>query len=241
MERKLATSGAPIHLATATGVGRRALIALLGAAVTWPLAARAQRRNLPTVGLFVAGTRADHSHWVTAFAQRMRELGWVEGHTITLEYRWVDGRTERVAGIVTEFVRLKVDAIVTHSNALVSAAKQGTSAIPIVFAAAGDPVGTGLVASLAQPGGNVTGLSLQQTDTAGKRLELLREVVPDLRRVAIMANVGNSAARLEMADAQAAARKLGIEVATSEIQQVVDIEPAFEALKRETGALYVCN
>ena len=146
--------------------------------------------------------------------QRLRELGWIEGRTIAIEYRWAEGRSERFAEIAAEFVRLKVDVIVTAGTAAVLAAKQATSVIPIVFATAGDPVGTGLVASLARPGGNVTGLSIQSTDLAGKRLELLREVVPGLRRLAIMANVGNPAAVLEMGEVQAAARTLGLEVAT---------------------------
>ena len=143
--------------------------------------------------------------------QRLRELGWIEGRTIAIEYRWAEGRDERFAEIAAEFVRLKVDVIVTSGTPQVVAAKQATSVIPIVFAAAGDPVGTGLVASLARPGGNVTGLSILATDLAGKRLELLREVVPGLRRLAIMGNAGNPVAVLEMGEVQAAARTLGLE------------------------------
>ena len=179
------------------------------------------------------------SQWVAAFVQRLRELGWIEGRTVAIEYRWAEGRSERFAEIAAEFVRLKVDVIVTAGTAAVVAAKQATSVIPIVFAAAGDPVGTGLVASLARPGGNVTGLSIQATDLAGKRLELLREVVPGLRRLAIMANVGNPAAVLEMGEVQAAARTLGLEVVTLEIRRAEDIAPAFEALKGRADALYV--
>ena len=130
--------------------------------------------------------------------QRLRELGWIEGRNVTIEYRWAEGRNERFAEIAAEFVRLKVDVIVTTGTESVLAAKQATAVIPIIFATAGDPVGTGLVASLARPGGNVTGLSLQQTDLAGKRLELLREVVPGLRRLAIIGNAGAPAAVLEM-------------------------------------------
>ena len=171
--------------------------------------------------------------------QRLRELGWIEGRTVAIEYRWAEGRSERFAEIAAEFVRLKVDVIVTGGTAAVLAAKQATSVIPIVFAVARDPVGDGLVASLARPGGNVTGLSIQPTDLAGKRLELLREVVPGLRRLAIMANVGNPAAVLEMGEVQAAARTLGLEVATLEIRRAEDIAPAFEALKGRAEALYV--
>ncbi len=171
---------------------RREFMTLLGgAAAAWPLAARAQQPKMPTIGFLGANTASAQSQWTAAFVQRLRELGWIEGRTVAIEYRWAEGRSERFAEIAAEFVRLKVDVIVTAGNAAAIAAKQATSVIPIVFAVAGDPVGTGLVASLARPGGNVTGLSIQQTDLAGKRLELLREVVPGLRRLAIMANVGN--------------------------------------------------
>jgi putative tryptophan/tyrosine transport system substrate-binding protein len=171
---------------------------------------------------------------------RLRELSWIEGRTIAIQYRWAEGHAERFAEIAAEVVRLKVDVIVTSGTGVVVAAKQATSVIPIVFAAAGDPVGTGLVASLARPGGNVTGLSIQQTDAAAKRLELLREAVPGLRRLAILANVASLAVVLEMREAQATAGTLGLEVTTSEIRQGEDIAPAFEALKGRVDALYVC-
>ena len=178
-------------------------------------------------------------HCCVKAQQRLRELGWIEGRTVTIEYRWAEGRSERAAEIAAEFVRLKVDVIVTQSTPAVLAAKQATSVIPIVFGSAGDPVGTGVVANLARPGGNITGLSGQATDTAAKRLELLREVVPNLRRLAIMGNVGNPFNVLEMDEVQAAARTLGLEVITSEIRRGEDIAPAFEALKDRTEALYV--
>jgi ABC-type uncharacterized transport system substrate-binding protein len=176
--------------------------------------------------------------WTAAFVQRLRELGWIEGRTIAIEYRWAEGRDERFAEIATEFVRRKVDVIVTPGTALL-AAKQATSVIPIVFAVANDPVGSGFVASLARPGGNVTGLSLQSTDLAGKRLELLREIVPGVRGLAIIAHVGNPGAVLEMAEVQAAARALGLEVVTLEIRRAEDIAPAFEALNGRVDALYI--
>jgi putative ABC transport system substrate-binding protein len=220
---------------------RRDFITLLGgAAATWPLAGRAQQRAMPVIGFLVAGTPLSHGQWVAAFVQRLRELGWTEGRTIAIEYRWGEGRNERFAEIAAEFVRRKVDVIVTSATAAVVAAMQATSVIPIVFAAAGDPVGTGLVASLARPGGNVTGLSIQQTDVAAKRLELLREFVPGLRRLAILANVDGPAVLLDMREVQTTARPLGLEVVTSEIQRGEDIAPAFEALKGRTDALYVC-
>ena len=219
---------------------RREFITLLGgAAATWPLAARAQQAKLPTIGFLGAGTASAMSQWTAAFVQRLRELGWVEDRTIAIHYRWAEGRTERLAEIAAEFVRLKVDVIVTNSAAPVVAAKQATSVIPIVIASAADPVGTGLVASLARPGGNVTGLSVQMTDLAGKRLELLREVVPGLRRLAIMVNPGASAAILEINEAQAAAKMLGLDIAAFEIRRAEDIVPAFEALKGRAEALYV--
>jgi putative ABC transport system substrate-binding protein len=219
-------------------VKRREFITLLGGAAAWPLAVRAQQAaKLPTVGFLGTSTR---SQWTTAFVQRLRELGWTEGRTVAIEYRWAEGRSERFAEIAAEFVRLKVDVIFTTGSAVL-AVKQTTSAIPVVFTLAQDPLGTGLVASLARPGGNVTGISNQQTDLATKRLELLREVVPTLRRLAILANVGNPAAVLEMGDVQATARTLGLEVATSEFRRAEELAPTFEALKGRTDALYVCS
>jgi putative ABC transport system substrate-binding protein len=222
------------------GIGRREFITVLGGAAAWPLAAHAQQAGkLPTIGFQVPGTPSSHGQWFAALVQRLRELGWIEGRTVAIEYRWAEGRTERFDEIATEFVRRKVDVIVTSATASVVAAMQATSVIPIVFAAAGDPVGTGLVASLARPGGNVTGLSIQQPDVAAKRLELLREVVPGLRRLAILANVGGPAV-LDMREVQAAARTLGLEVITSEIRRGEDIVSAFEGLNGRADALYVC-
>ena len=210
-----------------------------GAAAAWPLAARAQQpANLPTIGLLGAATPSAWSQWVAAFVQRLRELGWIEGSTVSIKYRWAEGRNERYAEIAAEFVRLKVDVIVTTGGAVL-ATKRATSVIPIVFAVALDPVGSGMVASLAQPGGNVTGLSLQSTDLSGKRLELLRAVVPGLRRFAIIANASYPAAMLELGEVQATARSLGLEVAAPEIRQAEDIGPAFEGLKGRAEAIYV--
>jgi putative ABC transport system substrate-binding protein len=197
------------------GIKRRELISLLGGvAVAWPLAARAQQAGkLPTIG-FMGTDATIWSSRTDPFVQRLRELGWIEGRTITIEYRWDEGRPERSAEFAAEFVRFKVDVIVTYGIA-VPAVKKATAAIPIVFAIAIDPVGSGLVASLARPGGNVTGLSFQGADLAGKRLEILREVVPNLRRLVIMASVGVASPEvvLEMGKVQAAARTFGIEVA----------------------------
>ena len=220
---------------------RREFITLLGGAAAWPLAAHAQQAGrLPTIGVLGAGTPSLWSQWVVAFAQRLDELGWSEGRTIAIKYRWAEGRTERYAEIAAEFVRLKVDVIVT-GGAAVPAVKQATSVIPTVFAVADDPIGTGLVESLARPGGNFTGLSVQQTELAGKRIELLREVVPGLRRLAIMVNVDFPAAVLEMAEAQTVAGRLGLQVVASAIRRVEDIAPAFEAIEGRADALYVCG
>ena len=225
----------------ASYIGRRKFLATLGgAAAAWPFVAQAQQPAKPTIGFLVAGTPLSHGQWVAAFVQRLRELGWIEGRTIAIEYRWGEGRNERFAEIADEFARRKVDVIVTSATAAVVAAKQATSVIPIVFAAAVDPVGTGLVPSLARPGGNVTGLSIQQTDVAAKRLELLREVVPGLGRLAILANVGSPSVVLDMREVEATARTLGLEVTTLEIRRGEDIAPAFEALKGRADALYVC-
>ena len=218
---------------------RRDFITLLGRAVAaWQLAARAQQK-LPTIGFLGANSPAVQRQWTAAFVQRLHELGWTEGHNLSIEYRWAEGRFDSSPAIIAEFVRLKVDVIVTHATANVVAAKQATSAIPIIFTSVADPVGNNLVASLARPDGNVTGLSAQIADAAGKRLELLREIIPSLRRLAIMANVGVANAVLEMGEVQAAARALGLDVATFDIRQTRDIEPAIEAFKNRAEALYV--
>src|SRR5262245_7943845 len=219
---------------------RRQFITLLGGtAAMWPLAARAQQSSkVPTIGFLGSSSASGWGPWTAAFVQRLEALGWVEGRTVAIEYRWAEGRSERYAEIAAEFVRLKVDVIVT-SGAALAEVKRTTSTIPIVFALASDPVGTGWIASLARPGGNATGLSQQSRELAGKRLELLREIVPALRRLAAMGNVGNPTFALEISDVQAAARALSLDVATFEIRRVEDIVPAFAAIKDRADALYV--
>jgi putative tryptophan/tyrosine transport system substrate-binding protein len=210
-----------------------------GSAAGWPLDAHAQQAaKLPTIGFLGADASSFWAAWTAAFTERLRQLGWVEGHTIAIEYRWSEGRPQRVAEIAAEFVRLKVDVIVATGSSVL-ALKQATTVIPIVFAIATDPVGGGLVASLAQPGGNVTGLSVEQADLAGKRVELLREVVPELRRLAIIVNFDYPSAVLEMGEVQAAARALNVEVVPLQIRRAGDIAPAFEALKTRADGLYV--
>jgi putative ABC transport system substrate-binding protein len=218
---------------------RREFIRLFCSTVAiWPLTARAQQPALqPTIG-FLGTDQSNWSPWTAAFVERLRKLGWIEGHTVSIKYRWTEGRAERVADIAREFVRLKVDVIVSYGTA-VPEIKQIISTIPIVFPIAMDPVNTGLVASLAQPGGNVTGLSIEQSDAAGKRLELLREVVPRFHRLAIMANVANPQTAPERNEVQAAARALDIEIAPLEIRRAEDIAPAFDALKSQADALYI--
>jgi len=225
----------------ASYIRRRKFLATLGgAAAAWPLAARAQQPGkLPTIGFLGANTRLVDSQRLAAFVERLRELGWIENRTVTIEYRWGEGRDERFAQIAAEFVRRGVDVIVTGATAPVIAVKQATSTIPIVFGVAGDPVATGLVASLAKPGGNVTGLSGQSTDTAAKRLELLRAVVPNLRRLAILTNIGNPTNVLERDEIRTTAHTVGLEAITMEIRRSEDIAPVFEAVKGGADALYV--
>jgi putative ABC transport system substrate-binding protein len=219
---------------------RREFITLLGSsAAAWPLAARAQRPKLPTIGFLGTASAAAWSQWAAVFVGRLRELGWIEGQTVAIEYRWAEGRSERFAELAAGLVRLKVDVIVTSGTA-VPAAKRATSTIPIVFAIAVDPLGAGLVANLARPDGNVTGLSLQSPDLAGKRIELLREVVPNIHRLAILGNGGNPNLALDMGEVQRAAKLLGLEVAKFEFRRMEDIPPIIEQMKKNgVDALYV--
>ena len=220
---------------------RRTFINLLvAAAATWPLVAQGQQAaKLPTIGVLGVSTPSNWSEWTAAFVQRLRELGWTEGRTIAIEYRWAEGRGEQFTKIATEFVQLQVDVILTVGSAA-AAAQQVTSTIPIVFAIAVDPVGTGMVASLARPGGNVTGLSTQTTELASKRLELLREVFPNLRRLAIIGNVGYPGSVLEITEVQTLAGRLGIDLDVLEIRRAEDIAPAFGTLTGRVQAIYVC-
>ena len=217
---------------------RREFIAGLGAVVALSAPARAQGK-IPTIGFLGALTPSIESQRVAAFVLRLRELGWVDGRTIAIEYRWAEGRTDRVAAIAAELVRLGVDVVVTAGTPAVSAAKQATSIIPIVFAVAGDPVGNGLVDSLARPGGNITGLSSQLADLSPKRIGLLREAVPHLRKLAIMANAGNPAAVLEMREVQETAGRLGLDTVMLKIQQAADVGSAIEGINSRSDALYV--
>jgi putative ABC transport system substrate-binding protein len=220
-------------------IRRREFITLLSGAAAWPLAVRAQQAAVPVIGFLGGTTLSGASQWVAAFVQRLRELGWIEGRTVAIEYRWAEGRADRAAEITAEFVRLKVDVIVTYGTPTAIAAKQGAASIPIVVALLGDPVASGLVASLLRPGGNLTGLSTMSTDLVGKRIEMLREVVPGLHRLAILGNVGSPQSVLEMGELRDRAHALGLEVVTLEIRRTEDIAPAFDRLDGRATALYV--
>ena len=226
-------------------MSRRNFAALLGVALgplAFPVSAFAQRPGrLPVIGFLGATTPTVWSSFVNAFLGRLRELDWVDGRNMTIEYRWAEGRNDRYLEHTEEFVRRGVNVIVTSGTGPTLTVMKATKDIPIVFAAAGDPVGTGIVASLARPGGNVTGLSNQQTDLAGNRLELLREVVPGLKRVAVMGNVHVPNVTLEMNEVQNVAPRVGVEVTRLEIRKSEDIIPGLQALAGKVDALYVCT
>jgi putative ABC transport system substrate-binding protein len=219
---------------------RREFIMLVGGALApSTFAARAQQpTKLPIIGFL--GPTAPAPGWIAAFLERLREHGWIDGKNLAIEYRWAEGRPERFAEFAADFIRLKVDVIVTGGTPVVLALKRATSEIPIVFSSAGDPVGTGLVESLARPGGNITGLSFMTADVAGKRLELLREIVPGLSRLALIANAGFPEALLEMREVQAMATTLGVNTMPFEVRRPDDFPAAFEAIKG-ADALYVCG
>jgi putative ABC transport system substrate-binding protein len=222
-------------------VRRREFIGLLGgAAAAWPLTARAQDAGRrPSIGFLGPTTAAVSRQRIAVFSQRMRELGWNEGVNVSTEYRWADGHSGRFAELAAELVHLNVNVIVTWGTATVVAAKNATKTIPIVFALVSDPVGSGFVASLARPAGNLTGLSTQHHDAAGKRLEILRELVPSLRRLAIMLNAVNPASLVEAQEVQRAARLLGMEVITAEVHSEAQIAPILAGIAGRADALFV--
>jgi putative ABC transport system substrate-binding protein len=220
---------------------RRDFLTLLSATAAWPGAAWAQQRGKPpTIGFLGSATPETWSPWVAAFEQQLLRHGRINGRTVVIEYRWGDGRLERYAEIAAEFVRLKVDVIVT-GGAPTYALKQATSTIPIIGAIIGDPVGTGLVGSLARPGGNITGLSYQSTDVTGKRVDLLLQAIPGFKRLAVLGNVGAPQVGLEMREVDTAAKKLGLEVLPLQIRRAEDIAAAIPKLKGGVEALYVCT
>jgi putative ABC transport system substrate-binding protein len=221
------------------------LKALSGAAMAplvWPNDALAQQvRPSKTIGFLGAATPTIWSANVTAFQNRLRELDWIDGRNVSIEYRWAQGRDDRYAEFASEFVQRKVDIIVTAGTTAVIALKKATSAIPIVFAAAGDPVRTGLVSSLSRPGGNVTGLSNMQTDLGGRRLSLLREIQPNVKRVAVFGNVDSPLIALEMEGVKEDGAKLGLETFKLHVTKAEEIVPAIQSLKGVADALYICS
>lgn len=221
---------------------RREFVGLIGvAAATWPMAVGAQQPSakLPTIG-FIGPSTADADRTRrAALLERLGELGWVQDRNLKIEFLWADGVVARAGEIAAGYVQQGVSVIVVSGDAQVKAAKNATSAIPIVIAAAADPVGNGLVDSLSRPGGNVTGLSRQLTDSTGKRLELLREIVAG-RRLAILFNAGNPLTRPELEMAEKTAQSMGFQTVRAEIRKSDDVQPAIEALAGKADALYVC-
>jgi putative ABC transport system substrate-binding protein len=219
---------------------RQFIRGLCSGIAAWPLAAYAQQGAEPRrIGILGADATV-WKPWMAAFIARLRELGWIVGANITVEYRWAEGRSRRVSEIAAEFLRQDVDVIVTYGSA-VTILKQATTTIPIVFAVAFDPVRDGLVQSLAHPGGNVTGVSIRQLDLVGRRLELLRAAIPQLHRLAILADAGYAEPMLEAERVKSTAQELGLEAARLGIWQPQDIAPAFEALRNKADALYVVS
>jgi putative ABC transport system substrate-binding protein len=213
---------------------RRDFITLLGGAgATWPLAARAQQgRKAHTIG-YLSPAIPVFTPVRAAFTDALRELGWVEGQNITIEWRYAENRLERLPELAAELVRLNVELIVASGTLGPLAAKRATSTIPIVMTAAGDPLGSGLVSSLAHPGGNVTGLSLMVPDIAGKRLQLLKEFLPQVSRVAVLWNAANPYPTIVFKETQAAGRRLGIEVQSMAVRGPADFDGAFEDARRQ--------
>jgi putative ABC transport system substrate-binding protein len=217
---------------------RRDFITLLSGAAAWSLAARAQQPGkLPKIG-FLGTDATAWSPWTSAFVQRLSELGWIEGRTVTIEYRWYAGDQKRAADSAADFVHDKFDVIVTAGFAA-SILKQATSEIPIVFAIENDPVGSGLVSNLAHPGGNLTGLSDLANESAGKRLQILREALPGLHRLAIMYDADDFDNVREAEMVKTTARTLGIEFTSLEIRKAEEIAPAIATLTGQVDALYV--
>jgi putative tryptophan/tyrosine transport system substrate-binding protein len=221
---------------------RREFVRLIGgAAAAWPVAALSQQpAKSPVVGFLVAGSQTSHGAWVAAFAQRMSELGWTESRNVTIDYRWAGGDNQRMTEFAADFVQHKVNVIVSSANG-VTIARQATSSIPIVFAAYSDPVASGLVETLARPGGNVTGLTVQPSDLASKRIDLLRKIIPNFRRLAALANVAASGLAQEIAGIQAAAAAFNVEADIIELRTADDIAPALARLKERPDGLYVVS
>jgi putative ABC transport system substrate-binding protein len=221
-------------------VKRREFITFVGgAAAAWPLAARATSEELRRIGFLGAASSSVAGPWLSALTQRLGELGWVEGRNLQIAVGWAEGRNDRAAEIARDLAAANVELIVTYATGATLAAKRATTTVPIVFALAADPVGSGLVASLARPGSNATGLSSVNLDLVGKRVELLREIVPGLRGLVVLGNVGVADSALELREVLKAAETLGLEATPAEIKVAADIAPALETIKPEQQALFV--
>jgi putative ABC transport system substrate-binding protein len=214
---------------------RREFIALVGGAAAWPIALGAQERGkVYRLAIFSAGSRFRFR----IFAGALRDLGWIEGKNLIVEERFADDQLDRLPELATELVRLNVDVIVTAGTLAPLAAKRATTTIPIVLANAGDPVGSGLVASLAQPGGNITGLSLMAPDLGGKRLEMVKEILPDVSRVAVLWNALNPYSALVFRETEAAAQRLRIHIESLEVRGPHDFDAALRgAVAKQTSAI----
>jgi len=224
-------------------VKRREFIAAVGAGLlAAPLVAGAQQAGrVHRIGYLTGGLSTDRPHLIEAFRQGLRELGWVEGQNIVIEYRYAEGRFDRLPDLAAELVRLKVDIIVAVATPASAAAKNATGTIPIVGISLGDPVGTGLIASLARPGGNITGVSYSVgVETIGKGLELLNEIVPNVRWVAILSNPGNPLHAPAVRDLKVAARSLGEQLQLLDARGPTEFDGAFAAMAKErVGGLFV--
>jgi putative tryptophan/tyrosine transport system substrate-binding protein len=220
---------------------RREFIRLMGSAVSaWPAVALAEQPpKVATIGFLGPASPDVASPWVAAFVRRLNELGWFEGRNLAIEYRWANGRYDQLARLADELSSLPVDVLVTWSDPAASAAQKSTSTIPIVFAASADPVESGLVRSFSRPSGNTTGLSSSNIEIASKRVELLREIIPQARKLAILVNVFSSTSAVEINQVEEAAHRLSIDVTALKIKQAEDIGPAFESLKGAAEALFV--
>jgi putative tryptophan/tyrosine transport system substrate-binding protein len=218
---------------------RREFITLLGGAAAWPLVARAQGKT-PRVGFMGNSTAALEANLVASFREGLRELGYEEGRNIAIDYRWADGQYERFAALVAELVAAKVDVIVTAGTPAALAVKKATNIVPLVMVAVGDPVGTGIVPNLARPGGNITGLSSIAPDLEGKRLGLLREVVPNLSHVAFFLNPANAFHSVSIQQARVAAQSLGIKLQLLEVDKSEQLDTAFASIvKEKPDALFI--
>ena len=219
---------------------RREFIVLVSGATAWPFVIHAEQPKTAVIGFLGANTASVQTRWTAAFLDRLGELGWTEGRNVQVEYRWAEGRAEQFTKFAVEFARLKVDVIVTSGTPAALAAKRATRRIPIVFALSADPVASGLVTSVTRPGGNVTGLSNQSHDLIAKRLDLLLEVIPGFRQLAVMANAAFPSTTVEMENVASTAQTLGLEVVKAEIRQSEDVASAFQAINA-SQALYVCT